>query len=168
MPKRLTVQPHLSLDELAARYRSCKKAVERSHWQIVWLLAKGKTTQEIATVTGYSVPWIRAIIHRDNHAGPAVLGDLRRTNPGGRFLLSTAQQADLQHTLDTSPPPDGGWWSGPKVAAWILAHTGRQVSPQRGWEYLKRLGFSQRVLRPRHAKADAAAQDAFKKTFPTN
>jgi transposase len=168
MPKRLTAKPHLSLDELAARYRSSKVAVERSHWQIVWLLAQGKTTQEIATVTGYSVPWIRAIIHRYNHAGPAVLGDLRRANPGGSFLLSAAQQAKLQQTLDASPPPDGGLWSGPKVAAWILAQTGRQVSPQRGWEYLKRLGFSQRVLRPRHAKADPAAQDAFKKTSPTS
>jgi hypothetical protein len=92
-------------------------------------------------VTGYSVPWIRTIIQRYNTAGPAALGDLRRANPGGRFLLSVAQQAALQHTLDTAPPPDGGLWSGPQVAAWILAQTGRQVPPQRGWEYLKRLGF---------------------------
>ena len=168
MPKRLTANSHLSLDELAARYRSSKEAVERSHWHIIWLLAQGKTTQEIAAVTGYSVPWIRALIHRYNDAGPAALGDLRRANPGGRFLLSAVQQADLQQTLDTSPPPDGGLWSGPKVAAWILAHTGRQVSPQRGWEYLKRLEFSQCVLRPRHAKADPAAQEAFKKTSPTS
>ncbi len=46
---------------------------------------------------------------------------------------------------------------------WILARTGRNVHPQRGWEYLTRLGYSKRILRPRHAKADAAAQEAFKK-----
>ncbi len=50
------------------------------------------------------------------------------------------------------------------MAQWIQTHTGRQVHPQRGWEYLKRLNFSKRVLRPRHAKADPAAQEAFKKT----
>lgn len=165
MPKRLTVQAHLSLEELAARYRAAKNAVERSHWQIIWLLAQGKTTHEIAEVTGYSVAWIRALIHRYNQRGPAALGDQRHTNPGGVFILSSEQQAELQQTLD-APPPDGGLWSGPKVAVWILERTGRQVHPQRGWEYLKRLEFSQRVLRPRHAKADPAAQEAFKKTFP--
>ena len=51
------------------------------------------------------------------------------------------------------------------MARWIFVHTGRKVHPQRGWEYLKRLGYSKRVLRPRHAKTDAAAQEAFKKTF---
>ena len=168
MPKRLTVENHLSRDELAARYRHSKEAVERSHWQIVWLRAQGHPTQEIATVTGYSVPWIRAILQRYNDVGPAALGDLRRANPGGRFLLSPQQQADLQETLDHAPPPDGGLWSGPKVAAWILEHTGHQVHPQRGWEYLKRLDFSKRVLRPRHAKADPQAQATFKKPSPTS
>jgi transposase len=51
------------------------------------------------------------------------------------------------------------------VAQWIETNTGRKVHPQRGWEYLKRLNYSKRVLRPRHAKADPAAQEAFKKTF---
>jgi len=48
------------------------------------------------------------------------------------------------------------------VARWIESHTGRKVHAQRGWEYLKRLNYSKRVLRPRHAKADPAAQEAFK------
>ena len=75
-------------------------------------------------------------------------------------------QARLVAALE-EPPSDGGLWTGRKVAHWILAHTGRKVHPQRGWEYLKRLNFSKRVLRPRHAKADPAAQEAFKKTFPS-
>ena len=54
--------------------------------------------------------------------------------------------------------------TGRKVAAWIKEHTGRQVHPQRGWEYLRRLGGTLRVPRPRHAKADPAEQDALKKT----
>jgi transposase len=56
-------------------------------------------------------------------------------------------------------------WTGRQVAGGILAQTGRQVHPQRGWEYLKRLGSSKRVRRPRHAKADPTIQEAFKKTF---
>jgi hypothetical protein len=36
MPKRLSVQPHLALDELERRYRTAKELVGRSHWQMVW------------------------------------------------------------------------------------------------------------------------------------
>jgi transposase len=164
MNKRITVKAHLSIEQLESRYRKAKEGVERSHWQIVWLVAQGKTAQQIAEVTGYSYDWIRCIVHRYNQQGPAALGDHRHGNAGGTFLLSTKLQTQLQQMLD-APPPDGGLWSGPKVARWIYAQTGRKVHPQRGWEYLKRLGRSPRVLRPRHAKADPVAQEAFKKTF---
>jgi transposase len=90
------------------------------------------------------------------------LGDRRHSNPGGTFILSQEPQAQLQQALD-EPPADGGLWTGPKVARWIESQTGRKVHVQRGWEYLKRLNYSKRVLRPRHAKADPAAQEAFKK-----
>jgi len=122
-----------------------------------------KTTKEIAEVTGYCLTWIRTLAHRYNDEGPQGLGDRRHGNPGGTCILSPEQQAQLQQALE-EPPADGGLWTGPKVARWIESHTGRQVHAQRGWEYLKRLNYSKRVLRPRHAKADPAAQEAFKKT----
>jgi len=164
MNKRISVKAHLGNDQLETRYRKAKDPVERSHWQIIWLLAEGKTAQQIAEVTGYSYDWIRCIVHRYNQGGPQALGDHRHSNPGGTFILSSEQQAQLQQGLD-EPPADGGLWTGPKVAHWIQRRTERKVHPQRGWEYLKRLNYSKRVLRPRHAKADAAAQEAFKKTF---
>jgi hypothetical protein len=52
MPKRITIQPHLSLDELEIRYRGAKDPIERSHYQIIWLLACGRATEEVADVTG--------------------------------------------------------------------------------------------------------------------
>ena len=154
MNKPITVKAHLSIEAIETRYRKAKDSVERSHWHIVWLLAQGKTTKEIKEFTGYCLAWIRTIAHRYNQGGPQALGDRRYSNPGGSFLLSPEQQA-----------PDGGLWTGRQVARWILAQTGRKVHPQRGWEYLKRLGYSKRVLRPRHAKADPTTQETFKKTF---
>src|SRR5690242_18511182 len=141
MNKRITVKAHLSVEQVEARYRKAQDPVERSHWQIIWLVAQGKTTGEISEVTGYSVGWIYTIVHRYNQQGPAVIGDHRHGNPGGTFILSAEQQQHLEHDLDAGAP-DGGLWTGPKVARWILVHTGHQVHPQRGWEYLKRLGYS--------------------------
>jgi hypothetical protein len=40
------------------------------------------------------------------------------------------------------------------------------VLPQRGWEYLRRLGYTPQVPRPQHAQANPESQDAFKKTAP--
>ncbi len=44
--------------------------------------------------------------------------------------------------------------------------TGRTIHPQRGWEYLKRLGLSLQMPRPRHHKADPAQQELFKRELP--
>ncbi len=167
MNKPITLKVHLSTEALETRYRKAKDGVERSHWHIIWLLAQGKTTKEIAQVTGYCPTWIRTLAHRYNEEGPQGLGDRRHGNPGGTFILSQEQQTRLQQAID-EPAADGGLWTGPKVAHWIFAQTDRKVHPQRGWEYLKRLNYSKRVLRPRHAKADPAAQEAFKKTFRSN
>ena len=52
MPKRITIAPHLPIEELEQRYRQAKDPVERSHYQIIWLLAQGKCSQEVATVMG--------------------------------------------------------------------------------------------------------------------
>src|SRR5215469_14072521 len=103
MPKRLLVQTHLSLDELATRYRATTDAVERSHWQIIWRLSQDKSTQAVAEMTGYSVPWMRTLVHRSTQAGPTGLADQRHRTPGGVCILSDEQQTRLHQALDEPP-----------------------------------------------------------------
>ena len=92
------------------------------------------------------------------------MGDGRQHNPGATPLLSPAQQAKLRAAL-AEPPQDGGLWTSAKVAAWIKGETGHAVHVVRGWEYLRTLGYTPQIPRPRHPKADPAAQAAFKKTW---
>ncbi len=70
MRRPLKVKSHLDIEELELRYRKAKDPVEKSQWQIVWLLSKGKTTREISEITGYGLTWIRAVVHRYNEGGP--------------------------------------------------------------------------------------------------
>jgi hypothetical protein len=42
----------------------------------------------------------------------------------------------------------------------------KPVHPQRGGDYLRLLDYTPQVPRPRHHKADAEAQEVFKKTLP--
>jgi hypothetical protein len=39
MPKRISIIPHLTIDELEQRYRQSTETIERSHYQIIWLLS---------------------------------------------------------------------------------------------------------------------------------
>jgi hypothetical protein len=52
MGRHIHLEPHLSVDELATCYRSTKDQVERSRWEFLWLLARGRTAKVIASLTG--------------------------------------------------------------------------------------------------------------------
>ncbi len=166
MPKTIKLESHLSSEELEDRYRKAHDPVERSHYQILWLIGQGKTTTQVMEVTGYSRGWIQQLARRYNAYGPEALGDRRHRNPGARdrALLGADQQHELREALK-KPPPDGGMWNSRKVGEWIERKIGEAVGykKQRGWEYLKRLGQSPKVPRPHHRKANEHEQEAFKK-----
>lgn len=160
MARPLLIPPHLTVDELEQRYRRSGDPVARSQWQIVWLLAGGAATTAVARSTGYSVNWVREIARRYREDGAAGIGDRRHGNPGAAPLLATTQQEALRRALGGAAP-GGGLWTGRSVAAWMSAALGRPVRPQRGWEWLRRLGDTPQRPRPRETRADPEAQEAF-------
>lgn len=160
------MEPHLSSSELEQRYRGAHDPVERSHFQMLWLLSQGHSGVQVSQVVGYSAVWVREVARRYNQGGVEAVGDRRRHNPGGQFFLSPGQQEELRQAIAGGAPPQGGVWNSRAVAQWIAQATGRPVEAvhvQRGWEYLRRLGLSPQVPRPRHVKADLEAQEQFKK-----
>ncbi len=163
MPKLTKIQDYLSQAELQERYRLATEAFERSRWQVIWLLATPKPVKEVAEVTGFSPGWVRELARRYNVLGPQGLDDRRKTLPGVKPLLTKELQAELDQTLQQSPP-QGGQWNGPKVAEWIATKIGRKVYRQQGWAYLQKLDYTSQQPRPHHAKADQQAQLEFKKT----
>jgi transposase len=155
----LEVAAHLSAEELGERYRAARDRVERGHLQAVWLLAQGRSRGEVARIMGLSGHWVAEIVRRYDADGPEGLGDRRRGNAGAIPLLGGEDETALRAAL-AEPPSDGGLWTGPKVAAWMAARLGRKVWPQRGWDYLKKLGYGPQVPRPRHAKAASPEEQA--------
>src|SRR5687767_14401881 len=160
--RRLHIPPHLPLSELEQRYRRATDPVARSQWHILWLLSSGTPTAEVARVTCYSVNWVREIARRYREDGPAGIGDRRHTNPGAAPLLTPAQQEQLRAALG-EPAPNGDLWTCRSVATWMSQTLGRPVSEQRGWEWMRRVGFTPQRPRPREARADPAEQATFKK-----
>jgi transposase len=154
---------HLSVAELEARYRAARDVTEARHVQAIWLLAQGRTVLEVSEVLAFAPRWVTRLAARYNASGPEALGDRRRRNGRAASLLTEDVLAALAERVRT-PPEDGGLWSGPKVALWMAAHLGlASVHAQRGWEALKRIGWSVQAPRPRHARAATPEQrEAFR------
>ena len=106
------------------------------------------------------------MLARYNAQGPQALGDLRRRNGTSPSVLRPDLLEMLKDRL-RAPPPDGGLWTSPKVAAWMASELGlAAVLPQRGWEALKAIGWSVQKHRPRHpAAATPEERAAFKKSW---
>lgn len=164
MPRRIAIKPHLSIEELRTRYRNSSEPTERSHYQIIWLLAEGKPTEQVAEMTGYSRNWIYELVWGYNRLGVKSLGDKRKQNQGAKPLLNEQQQALLWQALQ-APPADGGLWTGTKVATWMSQLLDRKIAPQRGWEYLKGLEYVRRRPRPAHVESDQHEQERWKKNW---
>ncbi len=153
---------HLSVEEIEKRYRSANEGVERSQWQIIWLLAAGKTSREVEAATGYCLMWIREIAGRYNREGALGIGDRRHSNPGRAGSL-TAQQDQALTAAYEAAQGRGEGWNGHQVAAWMSECLGRKVYKQRGYEWLAKHKQSPQVPRPSHQEADPEEQQVFKK-----
>jgi transposase len=155
---RLPVVRHLTAPQARAKYRACRHPVEKVRWHALWLLLRTdepRTPARVAALVGLSVITTRAVLHRWNADGPAGLADRRAAN-GSNPRLTDAQRAALFAALNKRPP-DGGLWTGPKVAAYVRDQWAVRVWPQTGWRWLRELGFTLQVPRPRHPKSAGPA-----------
>jgi transposase len=166
MARRIKLTTTLSVAELEQRYRGASEGMERSHWQIIWLLKQGHPAYEVAQMTGYSAYWIGQIARRFNDEGAeGLVNHRKRSRPSPHALLASPEQLDELRTILAGPAPHGDVWNGRTVAAWLSVRAGRRVSVQTAWTYLRKLEWTSQVPRPRHVKAaDAAEQEAFKKS----
>ena len=157
---RLPIVAHLQPEEIALRYRACRTGVEKTHWQVLWLLtrtASPPAPAEVAAQVGLTPAWVRTVLKRWNAQGPAGLADGRAARNGGRPRLSDEQQAALFEALQ-GRPDDGGLLTGPKVAAYARDRWGVAVRVETGWRWMGRLGLSPQVPRPRNPGAATAEQ----------
>ncbi len=163
-----TIMGHLSIAQLEKRVRVATDAVEAKHFQAIRLLAQGRTFVEVADILAFVPRWVEELAQRYNRHGPSALGNQRRNNGRAASVLTPEVLAALTERVKL-PADDGGLWTGPKVAVWIAQFLGREkVHAQRGWEALKKIGWSIQAPRPRHPRAATAQErEAFKKSSQT-
>ena len=160
-----TIASHLSAAELEARYETASRAIGKSHFHALWLLASGYRADQVARLLSFSTRWVRALVKRYNENGPEAVGDQRARNGTPARILTPEALEALKARVKT-PPDDGGLWSGPKIARWLAKfHGSKSIHAQRGWDALVAIGYSIQKPRPRHP---AAAGDAEREVFKKN
>jgi len=165
----LRIKPHLTHEEITERYRKCKNAREKSYWHLIKLMAdpkKERLVTEAAQIVGFCQNWARTLAHRYNEEGPENFIDKRKNNQGREAFLNDEQQEELKKILIEKRPPDGGLWTGPKVALWIKKKTKKNITAVGAWKWIRKSGFTLQVPRPKNIKAATPEEtEVFKKNW---
>ena len=152
----------VDLRRVAARSRDANAA---RRMLALALVLEGASRATAARSCGMDRQSLRDWVHRYNGEGLEGLSD--RPRSGRPSLLTPTQMAELEQVIAAGPDPavDG-------VVRWRCVDLQRVVDERFEVEIAERtmaklvhkLGFSRLSPRPRHPKADVAAQEAYKKT----
>ena len=152
-----------TINALAERLKKAKGRPEFQRIQCVLIRATlGSTAAEIARLLGWSTTTVHVIHSRWAKEGDAIF-DL--TAKGGRrnqYLSVEEEAVFLQPFLAKAEA--GGILNALEIKAAFESLVGRPVAKTTIYRMLARWDWRKIVPRPRHPKADPAAQAAFKKT----
>jgi transposase len=131
------------------------------------LVLEGCSRETAARHTGMDRQTLRDWVHRYNAEGLAGLRD--RPRSGRKPRLTPGQEAELAAAVERGPDPERDGvvrWRRVDLQALIEARFAVRLHERSVGKVLRRLGFARLSVRPKHPKADEAAQQAFKKASP--
>src|SRR5919206_418672 len=158
----------LSAGELRREATRCRDAAAARRMLALALVLEGSSREEAARHAGMDRQALRDWVHRYNAEGLPGLHD--RPRSGRKPRLTPEQEAELATAVERGPDPDRDG-----VVRWRRIDLGALIGPRfavrlhERWvgRVLRRLGFARLSVRPKHPKADEAAQEAFKKASPS-
>jgi transposase len=163
----VVTRQELGAGELRREAGRCRDAKAARRMLALALVLEGGSRAEAARHAGMDRQTLRDWVHRYNEEGLAGLSDRRR--PGPRPRLTPEQEAELATAVEQGPDPERDGvvrWRRVDLQALIEARFAVRLHERSVGKVLRRLGFTRLSVRPRHPKADAAAQEAFKKASP--
>ena len=157
----------LGADGLRREAARCRDARAARRMLALALGLEGSSRADAARHAGMDRQTLRDWVHRYNEEGLAGLRDRHR--PGPRPRLTPEQEAELATAVERGPDPDRDGvvrWRRVDLRALIEARFAVRLHERSVGKLLRRLGFARLSVRPKHPKADEAAQAAFKKASP--
>jgi transposase len=154
----------LTATQLRAAAAKTKDARLSRRMLAIALVLEGADRATAAQTCGMDRQTLRDWVHRYNAEGLA--GLVNRRVPARPRRLTPEQMAELAAWVEAGPDPDRDGvvrWRRKDLRHRIEAEFGVAVHERTVGKYLAALGYRRLTVRPRHPKADAAAQAVFKK-----
>ena len=154
----------LTAAELRAEAGRTRDARAARRMLALALVLEGKDRTSAARTCGMDRQTLRDWVHRYNAEGLAGLANRRA--PARPRQLAPEQMAELAAWVEAGPDPERDGvvrWRRKDLQRRIESSFGVEVHERTVGKYLAALGYRRLSVRPRHPKADPAAQDAFKK-----
>ena len=158
----------LGADGLRREAARCRDARAARRMLALALVLEGASREDAARAAGMDRQTLRDWVRRYDAEGLPGLHD--RPRSGRKPRLSPDQEAELVAVVERGPDPERDGvvrWRRVDLQALIEARFAVRLHERTVGKVLRRLGFSRVSVRPRHPKADEAAQAAFKKASPS-
>lgn len=150
---------------LADRLKRAETHSEYQRIQCVLIRATlGSSAAQIAQLLGWSTATVHVLHSRWAREGDVVFDVHGRGGRRHQYLSIDEETALLAPFAERAQA--GGVLTVAEIAQAFSARTGKTVAPSTIYRLLDRHGWRKVAPRPRHPKADVAAQAAFKKTSP--
>jgi transposase len=163
--KSLIVGDKVTVARLADRLKRASSHAEYQRIQCVLIRATlGSSAAQIAQLLGWSTATVHVLHSRWAREGDAIF-DLRGRGGRRHQHLTPEQEAELLAPF-VERADAGGMLTVAEIQRAYEQRLGKAVAPSTIYRLLQRHGWRKVVPRPRHPKADVAAQAAFKKTSP--
>lgn len=163
--KDLIVGDKATVARLAERLKRAGSHAEYQRIQCVLIRATlGSSAAEIAQLLGWATATVHVMHSRWAKEGDAIF-EVRRRGGRRNNYLSVEEERKLLAPF-VARAEAGGMLNVAEIQQAYQQRTGAEVAPSTIYRLLDRHGWRKVVPRPRHSKADVAAQAAFKKTAP--
>src|SRR3954452_23398893 len=154
--------------ELRREAARCRDAAASRRMLALALVLEGSSRADAARHAGMDRQTLRDWVHR--YAAEGLPGLRDRPRSGRKPRLTAEQEAELATAVEQGPDPDRDGvvrWRRIDLKALIETRFAVGLHERSVGKVLRRLGFTRLSVRPRHPKADEAAQEAFKKASPS-
>ncbi len=163
--KSLIMGDKATVERLAERLKQASSHSQYQRIQCVLIRATlGSTAAEIAQLLGWSTATVHVMHSRWAKEGEAIF-EVRARGGRRHQHLNPGQEAELLAPF-VERAQAGGILSVSEIQQAYSERAGKDVARSTVYRLLERHGWRKIVPRPRHPKADVAAQAAFKKTAP--
>jgi transposase len=163
--KDLIVGDKPTVERLAERLKRAGSHSEYQRIQCVLIRATlGSSAREIAQLLGWSTATVHVMHSRWAKEGEAIFDVRARGGRRNQHLTPEEEQELLAPFAQRAQ--GGGMLTVTELQQAYRERVGKEVARSTIYRLLQRYGWRKVVPRPRHPKADVAAQGAFKKTSP--